>query len=67
MECLTMMNDKTNHNTNKIMEHQIELYQENGLYCAYISTDGSSGYEIAEKTVEERAEAIKNYFLDFKD
>lgn len=49
------------------MEHQIELYRENGLYCAYITTDGSSGYDIQATTPEERAEAIKEYFLDFED
>ncbi len=46
------------------MNYNVELYQENGMYCAYIAGDNDSGYKIVAETVEERAEEIKNFFLD---
>lgn len=47
------------------MDITIELYTENGSFCAYIGDDcGGSGYEIVASSKEERAEKIKNYILE---
>ena len=44
--------------------YEIELYKENGKFCAYIGCDGASGYKIAESTIEDFKEAIGQYFAD---
>lgn len=50
------------------MNVTIELYKEGEKFCAYIGDDcGGSGYKIIASTYEERAEQIKDYFLDNKE
>lgn len=50
------------------MIYSIELYiNEFDKFCAYISTDVTSGYIITEDSVEERAEAIKQYFINIAE
>lgn len=44
--------------------YEVELYKENGKFCAYIGCDGASGYKIAERTIEEFTKAIGEYFAD---
>lgn len=44
--------------------YEVELYKEDGKFCAYIGTDGASGYKIAESTIEEFTKAIGEYFAD---
>lgn len=46
------------------MYYDVELYKEDGKFCAYIGGDGSSGYKCVADTPEECAEQIRNYFLD---
>lgn len=50
------------------MNVTIELYKKDEMFCAYISDNcGGSGYKIIASTYEERAERIKDYFLDNKE
>lgn len=42
----------------------IELYLEEGIYGAYISEDGSSGYTCEGVTPRECAEQVKEYIID---
>ena len=42
----------------------IEIYKENGQYCAYIGEAGSSGYECEGSTPEECADQVKQYVID---
>lgn len=44
--------------------YEVELYKEDGKFCAYIGADGASGYKIAESTIEEFAKAMGEYFAD---
>ena len=44
--------------------YEVELYREDGKFCAYIGSDGASGYKIAESTLEEFTKAIGEYFAD---
>ena len=46
------------------MEYTVELYREDGCYCACIGADNSSGYEIVAETTEELAKKIGEYFAD---
>lgn len=41
--------------------YQIELYKENGFFCAYIGEDGGSGYKIRESSESECARRIAQY------
>lgn len=41
----------------------IELYQEDNSFCAYIGEENYSGYSIKESTVEEMLTEINNYIL----
>lgn len=43
------------------MELTIELYKQNGKFCAYIGTDCGSGYVIAEPTESECARRVASY------
>ena len=45
--------------------YQIELYKENGYFCAYIGEDGGSGYEIRESSESECARRIADYIEDY--
>ena len=42
----------------------IEIYKEDGLYCAYIGEASSSGYECVGSTPEECADQVKQYVID---
>ena len=44
------------------MNFDVEIYRENGNFCAYIGGDGMSGYECAGVTPEECAEQIQSFF-----
>lgn len=46
------------------MNYEIEIYKENGKFCAYIGCDGASGYKIAESTIEEFAKEIGEFFAE---
>jgi len=45
--------------------YEIEFYQEDGQFFAYIGGDCASGYEISGNSIEEVAEGVKNYILDW--
>ena len=49
------------------MAYTIELYKENGFFCAYIDSDNSSGYRICECNESECARRIANYIEDYGD
>ena len=51
------MNSEKKH----IMEMKIELYKEDGKFCAYISDDCSSGYEICESTKSKCIKGVADY------
>lgn len=42
----------------------IELYEMNQNYCAYIGEIGSSGYECKGSTPKECAEQVKQYIIN---
>ena len=42
----------------------IEIYKEEGQYCAYIGEDNSSGYECVGPTPEDCAEQVKQYVIN---
>jgi hypothetical protein len=44
--------------------YDVELYKEDGKYCAYIGSDGASGYKIEKATVDELTQAIAQFFAD---
>lgn len=46
------------------MNYNIELYKENGYFCAYISKSGS-GYKIRESNESECVRKIAQYFEDY--
>ena len=46
--------------------YQIELYKENGYFCAYIGEDGGSGYKIRESSESECARKIADYIEDIR-
>lgn len=41
----------------------IELYQEDTSFCAYIGEENYSGYSIEENTIEKMLDEVKNYIL----
>lgn len=43
------------------MEFTIELYKENGKYCAYIGSDNGSGYVIRECNESECARRVASF------
>lgn len=44
----------------------VELYIENGHYCAYIGdNNGGSGIKVNGETAEELAENLKPYIIDY--
>lgn len=43
---------------------EIDLYLEDGVYCAYIGAPENSGYKCVGKTPEECAENVKQYLID---
>ena len=47
------------------MTYTIELYKENGYFCAYIGSDDGSGYKIRECNESECARRIANYIEDY--
>jgi hypothetical protein len=47
------------------MNVNIEFYYENGVYGAYIGSDGGSGIDVKGGTREECAENLTPYLLDF--
>ena len=49
------------------MDYNVELYREGNSYCAYISTNGDSGYKIVAATPQERADEIRDYFANLED
>ena len=46
---------------------EIEFYQEDGVYFACIGGENSSNYDISGESVEDVAEKVKNYILDYVD
>lgn len=42
----------------------VEVYKEEGQYCAYIGEDNSSGYECTGPTPEDYAEQVKQYVIN---
>ena len=42
----------------------VEIYKEEGQYCAYIGEDNSSGYECVGSTPEECSEQVKQYVIN---
>lgn len=42
----------------------VEVYKEEGQYCAYIGEDNSSGYECTGPTPEDCAEQVKQYVIN---
>lgn len=47
------------------MNYNIELYKENGYFCAYIGEDNGSGYEIRESNESDCVSKIAQYFEDY--
>lgn len=45
--------------------YQIELYKDDGMFCATIGTDNGSGYDVAGKTREECSAKIAQFFEDY--
>jgi hypothetical protein len=43
----------------------VELYKEDGMFCAYIGDDGGSGYKIRECSESECARRIAQYFEEY--
>lgn len=43
----------------------IEFYTENGTYCAYIGSDGGSGYKCFGSDMNELADSIANYIKSY--
>lgn len=44
---------------------QISFYVENGTFCAYIGSDGGSGYKCFGSDMNELADNIANYIKEY--
>lgn len=47
------------------MTYNIELYKEDGYFCAYIGEDNGSGYKVYGDTEKECASKIAQYFEEY--
>lgn len=57
---------KTKEPDRTVANINVELYTENGSYCAYIGDDaGGSGIKVEGDTAEELADNMKSYIMDY--
>lgn len=57
---------KTKETDKTVANLNVELYIENGSYCAYIGDNaGGSGIKVEGDTAEELADNMKSYILDY--
>lgn len=57
---------KTKEPNRTVANINVELYIENGCYCAYIGDNaGGSGIKVVGDTAEELADNMKSYIMDY--